>query len=31
MDKQDGISSWFEKFFPCCSGDRNDESPDDQD
>jgi len=27
-DKKDGISSWFEKFFPCCSGDRNEECPD---
>ena len=28
IDKKDGISSWFEKLFPCCSGDRNEECPD---
>ena len=28
MDKQDGIQTWFEKLFPCCSGDRNEECPD---
>ena len=30
-DKIDGLSSWFENIFPCCSGDRNDACPDDKD
>ena len=28
MDKKDGIQTWFENIFPCCSGDRNEECPD---
>ena len=28
-DNKDGIFSWIEDIFPCCSGDRNEECPDD--